>query len=230
MIQLQVCSTLGTRGKYDGARHQTQAPMNQYWMASWQGLFVQAYMHAMTCLVTLSLGCSRKWTTGCTEREAIVAQPGIGEGRCPSLHSQCAAGWAFKTKTIGSGSNPFRTRSQGFGSLPNRERNQWSGPGQNPEPEPNFGVQTGPVRVRTEARNRTLPSLLHPHTPSFSAQYSLSLQLFLCHCISPSFQLPISSVVLDDPYFGHLCCLFITQMQITYALHVCVSFRCSSSE
>jgi hypothetical protein len=75
---------------------------------------------------------------------------------------------------------------------------------------------------------------LHPHTPSFSksfsVQYLLSLWLFLCHCISPSFQLPISSVVSNDPYFGHICCPFITHMQITYALHVCVFFCCSSSD
>ena len=58
-----------------------------------------------------------------------------------------------------SGSNPFRTRSQGFGSMPNRERNRRSGPGLNPEPEPELGVRPGPVRVRTEVQNRTFPSL-----------------------------------------------------------------------
>jgi hypothetical protein len=52
--------------------------------------------------------------------------------------------------------NPF-TRVQEFAELRMEPMVQSRS---NPEPEPNFGVQTSPVWVWTEAWNRTLPSLL----------------------------------------------------------------------
>jgi hypothetical protein len=66
------------------------------------------------------------------------------------------------------------------------------------------------------------------HHPSLHKYSSSSVSLSV-H-FNRSFQQPISSVVSDDPFFGRLCCLFITLVQITYALCVCVFFHCLSSD
>jgi hypothetical protein len=69
---------------------------------------------------------------------------------------------------------PVQNGFRGFGNSPNRERNRWSSSGQFPKPEPQIGVQTGPVWVWTEVWNRTFPSLELIDTSCFRYGHSES--------------------------------------------------------
>jgi hypothetical protein len=80
----------------------------------------------------------------------------------------------FVKKKFRFGFEPVQNAFSRFGHLENPERNRWSGPGQAPEPEPQLSVWSGPVRVRTEVRDRTFP----PLKAAFLGPYSWSIFVF----------------------------------------------------